>query len=168
MRKMSDSSYLPSKFNNYMPSLEAMIPMPKGKGIKEDFFCKRELEKAGTHSSNLVRVLVIIQRSLPKKEGDPGSFTLPCLIGPLVVKNALDDLGASINLMPHSLFCRLGISELKPTRMSIQLADRSIKYLVGLSLPHYLPPKKQGFWKFSGTIKGPSEPGSTSADNKGN
>ncbi|GJY03892.1 hypothetical protein Tco_0369832 [Tanacetum coccineum] len=42
-----------------------------------------------------------------------------------LIKNALADLGASVNLMPHSLFLRLGISELKATRMSIQLADRS-------------------------------------------
>ncbi|GJR86747.1 DNA-directed DNA polymerase [Tanacetum coccineum] len=50
----------------------------------------------------------------------------------LAVKNALANLGASINLMPHSLFRRLGISKLKPTRMSIQLADRSIKYPIGV------------------------------------
>ncbi|GKD33318.1 reverse transcriptase, partial [Tanacetum coccineum] len=67
-----------------------------------------------------------------KKEGDPGSFTLPCLIGLLAVKNALANLGASINLMPHSLFRRLGISKLKPTKMSIQLADWSIKYPIGV------------------------------------
>ncbi|GJR90259.1 DNA-directed DNA polymerase [Tanacetum coccineum] len=66
----------------------------------------------------------------PPRRCNPGSFTLPCLIGPLAVKNALADLGASINLMPHSLFRRLGISKLKPTKMSIQLADRSIKYLI--------------------------------------
>nr|GEV85385.1 hypothetical protein [Tanacetum cinerariifolium] len=42
------------------------------------------------------------------------------------------DLGASINLMPHYLFRRLGISRLKPTKMSIQLADRSIKYPIGV------------------------------------
>ncbi|GJS45009.1 DNA-directed DNA polymerase [Tanacetum coccineum] len=65
-------------------------------------------------------------------EGDPGSFTLPCLIGPLAVKNALANLGASINLMPHSVFRRLGISKLKPTKMSIQLADRSIKHPIGV------------------------------------
>ncbi|GJW89946.1 hypothetical protein Tco_0167499 [Tanacetum coccineum] len=47
-------------------------------------------------------------------------------------KNALADLGASINLMPHSLFLKLGISELKPTKMGIQLADRSIKYPIGI------------------------------------
>ncbi|GJS82490.1 DNA-directed DNA polymerase [Tanacetum coccineum] len=45
-----------------------------------------------------------------------------------LIKNALADLGASINLMPHSLFRRLWISKLKPTKMSIQLVDRSIKY----------------------------------------
>ncbi|GJS14727.1 DNA-directed DNA polymerase [Tanacetum coccineum] len=49
-----------------------------------------------------------------------------------LIKNALADLGASINLMPHSLFRRLGISKLKPTKMSIQLADRSIKYPIGV------------------------------------
>ncbi|GJS08496.1 DNA-directed DNA polymerase [Tanacetum coccineum] len=47
------------------------------------------------------------------------------------VKNALADLGASINLVPHSLFRQLGISKLKLTRMSIQPADRSIKYPIG-------------------------------------
>ncbi|GJR30137.1 DNA-directed DNA polymerase [Tanacetum coccineum] len=68
----------------------------------------------------------------PQKEGDPGSFTMPCLIGPLAVKNALANLGESINLMPHSLFRRLGISKLKPTKMSIQIANRSIKYPIGV------------------------------------
>ncbi|GKD66604.1 retrovirus-related pol polyprotein from transposon 17.6 [Tanacetum coccineum] len=48
------------------------------------------------------------------------------------LKNALADLGASINFMPHSLFLRLGISKLKPIRISIQLADRSIKYPIGV------------------------------------
>nr|GEW77515.1 hypothetical protein [Tanacetum cinerariifolium] len=60
----------------------------------------------------------VIQRNLPQKEGNTRSFTLPCLIGPLSMKNGLADLGESINLM-------LGISELNLTRMSIQLADRS-------------------------------------------
>nr|GEW33244.1 reverse transcriptase domain-containing protein [Tanacetum cinerariifolium] len=49
-----------------------------------------------------------------------------------LVKNTLADLGASINLMPHSFFRRLGISELKPTKISIQLAGRSIKYPIGV------------------------------------
>ncbi|XP_076891619.1 uncharacterized protein LOC143543100 [Bidens hawaiensis] len=63
---------------------------------------------------------------------DPGSFTIPCLIGNLSVSNALADLGASINLMPYAVFAKLGIGEPKPTHMSIQLAHRSIKYPRGI------------------------------------
>ncbi|GJW30833.1 reverse transcriptase domain-containing protein [Tanacetum coccineum] len=108
-----------------LPFLEAMIHMPKGAKVLKDLLSHKEnLEKAASLVKLSEECSAIIQRSLPQKEGDPGSFTLPCLIGPLAVKNALADLGASINLMLHSLFRRLGISELKPTKMSIQLADR--------------------------------------------
>ncbi|XP_076958867.1 uncharacterized protein LOC143634747 [Bidens hawaiensis] len=57
---------------------------------------------------------------------------IPCLIGELFVSNALADLGASINLMPYAVFSRLGLGEPKPTRMSIQLVDRSVKYPRGI------------------------------------
>ncbi|GJX58298.1 DNA-directed DNA polymerase [Tanacetum coccineum] len=110
-----------------------MIHMPKGaKVLKDPLSHKEKLKKAASSVKLSEEYSAVIQRSLPQKEGDPGSFTLPCLIGPLVVKNALADLRASINLMPHSLFRRLGISELKPTRMSIQLANRSVKYPIGV------------------------------------
>ncbi|GKE46089.1 DNA-directed DNA polymerase, partial [Tanacetum coccineum] len=106
-----------------------MIHMPKGAKVLKDLLSHKEkLKKAASSVKLSEECSAIIQRSLPQKEGDPGSFTLPCLIGPLVVKNALTDLGTSINLMPNSLFRRLGISKLKPTKMSIQLVDRSIKY----------------------------------------
>ncbi|GJR92754.1 reverse transcriptase domain-containing protein [Tanacetum coccineum] len=106
-----------------------MIHMPKGAKVLKDLILHKEkLEKAASLVKLSEECSAIIQKSLPQKEGDPGSFTLPCLIGPLAVKNALADLGASINLMPHSLFRRLGISKLNPTKMSIQLADWSIKY----------------------------------------
>ncbi|GJZ87084.1 reverse transcriptase domain-containing protein [Tanacetum coccineum] len=110
-----------------------MIHMPKGANVLKDLLSHKEKLKKVAFSVKLSEECsAIIQRSLSQKEGDPRSFTLPCLIGPLAVKNALADLGASINLMPHSLFRRLGISKLKPTKMSIQLADRSIKYPIGV------------------------------------
>ncbi|GJU65898.1 hypothetical protein Tco_1247733 [Tanacetum coccineum] len=85
--------------------LEAMIHMPKGAKVLKDLLSHKEkLEKAASSVKLSEECSVIIQRSLSQKERDPGSFTLPCLIGPLAVKNALADLGASINLMPHSLF----------------------------------------------------------------
>ncbi|GJU94775.1 DNA-directed DNA polymerase [Tanacetum coccineum] len=109
--------------------LEAMIHMPKGAKVLKDLLSHKEkLEKAASSVKLSEECSAIIQRNMPQKEGDPGSFILPCLIGPLAVKNALADLGASINLMPHSLFRRLGISKLKPTKMSIKLTDLSIKY----------------------------------------
>ncbi|GKC29748.1 reverse transcriptase domain-containing protein [Tanacetum coccineum] len=116
-----------------LPFLEAMIHMPKGAKVLKDLLShKKKLKKAASSIKLSEERSAIIQRSLPQKERDPGSFTLPCLIGPLAVKNALADLGASINLIPHSLFRRLGISKLKPTKMSIQLADQSIKYPIGV------------------------------------
>ena len=68
----------------------------------------------------------IVQRKLPKKEKDPGSFTIPCTIGDTTLINALCDLGTSINLMPLSIFRKLGLQEAKPTTIVLQMADRSI------------------------------------------
>ncbi|XP_075504480.1 uncharacterized protein LOC142541916 [Primulina tabacum] len=69
---------------------------------------------------------------LPPKLKDPGSFSIPCTIGNSNFNKALCDLGASINLMPYSCFEKLGIGEVKPTTISLQLADRSIKYPRGV------------------------------------
>ncbi|XP_016206514.1 uncharacterized protein LOC107646886 [Arachis ipaensis] len=60
----------------------------------------------------------IIQRGLPPKLKDPGSFILSCTIGNRTLNKALCDLVASINLMPLSLMKQLAIEELRPTRMS--------------------------------------------------
>ncbi|KAM0040071.1 putative aspartic peptidase domain superfamily [Helianthus debilis subsp. tardiflorus] len=49
------------------------------------------------------------------------------------MRNTLADLGASINLMPASMFDRLGLGKTNPTKMSIQLADRSVKYPQGVA-----------------------------------
>ncbi|KAJ9542541.1 hypothetical protein OSB04_029047 [Centaurea solstitialis] len=67
------------------------------------------------------------------KKGDPGSFTIPCYFDKSISCRALADLGASINLMPLSFYQKLGLGELKSTRMTIQLADRSVKYPVGIA-----------------------------------
>ncbi|GJV05736.1 reverse transcriptase domain-containing protein [Tanacetum coccineum] len=78
-----------------LPFLEAMIHMPKGAKVLKDLLSHKEkLKKAASLVKLSEECFDIIQRSLPQKEGDPGSFTLPCLIGPLAVKNALADLGA--------------------------------------------------------------------------
>ncbi|XP_062103280.1 uncharacterized protein LOC133814318 [Humulus lupulus] len=70
----------------------------------------------------------ILQRKLPQKLRDPRSFTIPCMIGEFECKHAIYDLGASINLTPLSVFRRLGLGEARPTTVTLQLADRSVKH----------------------------------------
>ncbi|XP_061363509.1 uncharacterized protein LOC133307102 [Gastrolobium bilobum] len=66
-------------------------------------------------------------KKFPPKLQDPGSFNIPIAVGNTNVGRALCDLGASINLMPLSICKSLGITELKPTMVSLQLADRSLR-----------------------------------------
>uniref|UniRef100_A0A1S3YY73 Uncharacterized protein n=1 Tax=Nicotiana tabacum TaxID=4097 RepID=A0A1S3YY73_TOBAC len=73
-----------------------------------------------------------VQNKLPQKLKDPVSFTIPVRIGYIDVGHALCDLGASINLMPLSLFKQLVLGALRPTTVMLQLADRSIAQLEGV------------------------------------
>ncbi|PIN13095.1 DNA-directed DNA polymerase [Handroanthus impetiginosus] len=74
----------------------------------------------------------IIQNKLPPKLKDPGSFMILCKIGTHFSGRALCDLGASINLMPYSIYRTLGLGEAKPTSITLQLADRSLTYPRGV------------------------------------
>ncbi|GKF91342.1 reverse transcriptase domain-containing protein, partial [Tanacetum coccineum] len=68
----------------------------------------------------------MLLKKLPEKLRDPGKFLIPCDFPGMDVCHALADLGASINLMPLSISKKLSLSELTPTRMTLELADRSI------------------------------------------
>ncbi|XP_016172944.1 uncharacterized protein LOC107615394 [Arachis ipaensis] len=74
----------------------------------------------------------VIQRNLPEKLQDLGSFVIPCTIGNTHIQKALCDLGISINLMPLSLMRKLQIEEVKSTCICLQLVDRSIKFPFGV------------------------------------
>ncbi|XP_062118745.1 uncharacterized protein LOC133832415 [Humulus lupulus] len=74
----------------------------------------------------------ILQKKLPQKLKDPGSFNIPCSIGGSVETKVLCDLGGSINLMPLSIFGKLKFREAQPTTVSLQMADRSLKHPRGI------------------------------------
>ncbi|GKD72592.1 hypothetical protein Tco_1330874, partial [Tanacetum coccineum] len=74
----------------------------------------------------------IVQNKLPPKLGDPGSFLISCTLANLVEYLALADLGASINLMPYSLYVSLSENTLKPTRM---IAEEELDALLDDSEP---------------------------------
>ena len=77
-------------------------------------------------------VSAVLQRKLPPKCKDPGTFTIPCVIGNTKVELTMIDLGASINVMPYSLYTSLNLGPLKETRVIIQLADRTTAYPEGV------------------------------------
>ncbi|XP_020207892.1 uncharacterized protein LOC109792853 [Cajanus cajan] len=115
-----------------IPFAEALEQMPSyARFMKELLTKKRKLSEDGIVELE-AGCSAIIQKSLPQKSRDPGSFTLPITIGNLSVGKALLDLGSSINLMPLSMLQRIGDVEVKPTKMTLQLADRSIKYPHGI------------------------------------
>jgi hypothetical protein len=74
----------------------------------------------------------ILRSELPPKLEDPGKFSIPCSIGKATIKKALCDLGASVSLMPRTIFDRMEVGELKPTRMTLQLADSSVRLPLGI------------------------------------
>uniref|UniRef100_A0A2N9J0B0 Retrotransposon gag domain-containing protein n=1 Tax=Fagus sylvatica TaxID=28930 RepID=A0A2N9J0B0_FAGSY len=73
------------------------------------------------------QVSAILQCNTPVKYKDPGCPTISCIIGNFNIDRALLDLGASVNLLPYSVYEQLGLGELKPTKVVLQLADRSIR-----------------------------------------
>ncbi|GJT43304.1 reverse transcriptase domain-containing protein [Tanacetum coccineum] len=75
----------------------------------------------------------MLLKKLPKKLGDPDKFLIPYNFSGMDVCHALADLGASINLMPLSLWKKLSLPKLTPTRMTFELADRSITRPKGLA-----------------------------------
>ena len=100
------------------------------KFLKELVCNKKKLEEYATIALT-DECSKVIQNKPPPKLKDLGSYSIPCTIGTHEIKRSLCDLGASVNLMPSSIFNKLGIGELMCTTVSLQLADRSIKHPLG-------------------------------------
>ena len=75
---------------------------------------------------------VTLQKKLPPKLKNTKCFTIPSIIGKKKIDKAMLDLGASINVMPYSIFFALNIGTLKETDIVIQLADKSNAYPRGV------------------------------------
>nr|GFA33550.1 reverse transcriptase domain-containing protein [Tanacetum cinerariifolium] len=80
----------------------------------------------------------VILKKLPEKLGDPGKFLIPCGFSELKCK-ALTDLGASINLRPLSVWKKLGLPKLIPTRMTLEVANRAICIPAGIARDVFIP-----------------------------
>nr|GEZ84366.1 reverse transcriptase domain-containing protein [Tanacetum cinerariifolium] len=117
-----DASLLMPKFASTIKSLLAN---------KDKFF---ELAKIPLNENCSAMLL----KKLLEKLGDPGKFLIPCDFSGMDVCRALADLGASINLMPFSIWKKLSLPELTPTWMTLKLADRSITHPKGVAEDVYV------------------------------
>nr|GFB12100.1 reverse transcriptase domain-containing protein [Tanacetum cinerariifolium] len=112
---------------------DALILMPKfGPSIKSLLTNKDELFELARTPLN-EHCLAVLLKKLPEKLGDPGKFLIPCDFPRMVECLALADLGASINLIPLSVWNKLSLPDLSPTCMTLKLTDCSISRLVGVS-----------------------------------
>ncbi|KAL4384914.1 hypothetical protein GQ457_15G017330 [Hibiscus cannabinus] len=108
-----------------LPLVEALQQMPNyAKFLKDMVTRKKRIEEFETVAATET-CLALMHNKVPAKKTDPGSFTINCLIGHNHPTKALCDPGASINMMPKSVFQKLGIGEAKPKTVMLQLADHS-------------------------------------------
>ncbi|KAM1298140.1 hypothetical protein EV1_024616 [Malus domestica] len=115
-----------------IPLLDAIKQVPRyAKFLKELCTTRKRIS-----SKEVVKVSknvsAVLQRKLPTKCKDMSSFTIPCVIGNTRFESAMLDLGASINVMPYSIYASMHLGKLKKDGVIIQLADRSNAYPKGV------------------------------------
>ncbi|CAN6554899.1 unnamed protein product [Malus baccata var. baccata] len=115
-----------------IPLLDVIKQVPRyAKFLKELCTTRRRISNKEVIQVS-ENVSAVLQRKLPPKCKDPGSFTIPCVIGNTKFEHAMLDLGASINVMPYSIYASMNLGELKNDGVIIQLADRPNAYPKGV------------------------------------
>lgn len=122
-----------SKVEINLPLLELIRNVPSYAKFFKDLCSKKH--KFGKHEKIFASEVTnsVLQNELPPKLKDPGSFNIHITVGKEKQVKAMLDLGASINLMPYSVYKDLNIGEHKPASMSIQLVDRSVRFPRGIA-----------------------------------
>ncbi|XP_049372849.1 uncharacterized protein LOC125837821 [Solanum verrucosum] len=111
--------------------IKALEQMPWYAKFMKDLVTKKRAVSF-ENDERLQHCSAISTRSQVQKIEDPGAFTIPCTIGKMHFAKALCDLGASINLMPLSIYKKLGLGAPKPTVMHLPMADRTMKKPIGV------------------------------------
>jgi hypothetical protein len=115
-----------------IPFLDAIQQVPSYAKFLKDLITVKRKTNVPKKVCLTEQVSSILQCKLPIKYKDPGCPTISCTIGVSRIEKALLDLGASVNLLPYSVYLQLRLGELKPTSMTLRLADRSVKIPWGI------------------------------------
>jgi hypothetical protein len=110
-----------------IPFLDAIQQVPSYAKFLKDLVTIKRKTNVPKKAYLIEQVSSILQCKLPIKYKDPGCPTIACVIGVSQINRALLDLGASVNLLPYSVYLQLRLGELKPTTVTLQLADKSMK-----------------------------------------
>ncbi|GAV62831.1 hypothetical protein CFOL_v3_06354 [Cephalotus follicularis] len=112
-----------------LPLLDAIRQVPAyAKFLKDLCTTKRKLKTYIPKMVHLTeQVSAVLSNKLPPKLKDPGAPLISCNIGNSQIERTLLDLGASVNILPSSVYDHFGVGKLKPTEVTLQLADRSLK-----------------------------------------
>ncbi|GJQ98542.1 reverse transcriptase domain-containing protein [Tanacetum coccineum] len=112
---------------------DALIHMPKFAPMFKKMLNNKDKLIELTKTPLNENCSAVILKKLPEKLGDPGRFLIPCDFSEFDSYLALADLGASINLMPLSIWKKLQLSGLTETKMVLELADRTISKPTGVA-----------------------------------
>lgn len=112
--------------------LEALHQMSQfAKFMKDILSHRRKIEHLKT-TTLAEGSSALIQSGNPPKLKDPWSFSIPCYIGSYKISKAFCDLGASVSLMPYTLYSKFGLGNIKLTTMTLQLEGHSCRYPLGI------------------------------------
>nr|GFA30299.1 reverse transcriptase domain-containing protein [Tanacetum cinerariifolium] len=112
---------------------DALILMPKFASTLKAYIGNKEKLSEMARTTMNEHCSTVILNKLPTKLGDPGKFLIPCEFSRMDECLALADLGASINLMPFSVWKALSLLEHTPTCMTLELADRLVSKPIGIA-----------------------------------
>jgi hypothetical protein len=130
--KLLDIFEILRKVEINIPLLDEIKQIPSYAKFLKDFCTNKRKFQEHEIVALTEEVSAVLLRKLPPKLKDPRSFTIPCRIGDHDCERSLLDLGAGVNLMPYTVYEMLGLGELQPTSITLQLANRSIKRRRGI------------------------------------
>ncbi|KAJ0038202.1 hypothetical protein Pint_23027 [Pistacia integerrima] len=110
-----------------LPFLHVIKQVPSYAKVIKDLCTHKRRHNVKKTAFLTEQASAVLDSKTPPKYKDPGRPTVACQIGNKACGQALLDLGASVNLMPYSIYLQLGLDEIKPTFVTLQLADRSVR-----------------------------------------
>ncbi|GKC28678.1 retrovirus-related pol polyprotein from transposon TNT 1-94, partial [Tanacetum coccineum] len=134
IHRIGSTQYIVSALQNsklFFEPIQATIPFAAH--LYNDY-CDEEEGSYGLKDSDAYSIGITLHNdALPRKEKDSGSFTLPCYFNNVCFEKDLAGLGASVSVMPFSTYTNLGLGELAHTKLTIKLANRTVKHPKGIA-----------------------------------